>query len=306
MTTIYSDSVASDDDRRAALYRGDLFVYSHRKSIAEFARFARGMIEDAFKGIDPEKAQYSMPVERYAEILMDLKPRFIHHIESKRHVAAILDDFGCDPDQTYFEVPKMRSSTSDGYLTAGIAYAWHPHRDTWYSAAPCQINWWLPVYELESENAMAFHPRYFSQAIPNTSSGYNYYDWNQRYRGSHIKSFTTNDPRPLPAPTEPVEMEPQIRVICPVGGIILFSGAHLHSSVPNTSGKTRFSIDFRTVHAGDLANRRGAPNVDSECTGTALHEFKSCRALQDLPNEILALYKDGTETIGSLVYPPLR
>ena len=62
-------------------------------------------------------------------------------------------------------VRRMRSSTSDGYLTTGIAYAWHPHRDTWYSAPQCQINWWMPIYEIVSENAMAFHPRYFGEAV---------------------------------------------------------------------------------------------------------------------------------------------
>lgn len=117
---------------------------------------------------------------------------------------------------------------------------------------------------------MAFHPQYFSKPVQNTSAGYNYYQWNQRHRGTHIKSFIKSDPRPLPAPTEPVELEPQIRLICPVGGIIVFSGAHLHSSVPNTSGKTRFSIDFRSVHVGDLAGRAGAPNVDSAWHGNGV------------------------------------
>jgi hypothetical protein len=97
-------------------------------------------------------------------------------------------------------------------------------------------------------------------------------------------------------------MDPQIRLICPVGGIIVFSGAHLHSSVPNTSGKTRFSIDFRSVHVDDLAVRAGAPNVDSACTGTVLREFKRARDASDLPPEIVALYEDGTEIQGALVY----
>ncbi|HEY8554504.1 MAG TPA: hypothetical protein VIL43_08200 [Burkholderiales bacterium] len=304
MTSVYLDAAIPDNARRQSLYQGDLYVYSPRRSVLEFARFARQMIEDAFRGLDPEKAQYEMPVDQYADILMKLKPAFIHHPESKRHVRAVLEDFGCDPELTYFEVPKMRSSTSDGYLTAGIAYAWHPHRDTWYSAAPCQINWWFPVFELEATNAMAFHTQYWSRPIENTSAGYNYYEWNQKYRGSHIKSFTTKDPRPLPAPTEPVELEPQLRLLCPVGGIILFSAAHLHSSVPNTSGKTRFSVDFRTVHAGDLADRVGARNVDSACTGTALREFKSAASLEDLPADVLAMYEDGTEVEGALVYRP--
>ena len=53
----------------------------------------------------------------------------------------------------------------------------------------------------------------------------------------------------------------------------MFAGAQLHSSVPNMSGKTRFSIDFRTVHSDDLLSRSGAPNIDSECTGTWPERF---------------------------------
>jgi hypothetical protein len=302
MNTVFLDDPRTDEARRQALYDGQLFVFGKRDSVREFTVFARQMIEDAFGGLDPELAQYSLPVERYAEILGELKPKFIHHPESKRHLQNILADFGCEPEQTYFEVPKLRSSTSDDYLTSGIAYAWHPHRDTWYSAPPCQINWWFPVYELESTNAMAFHPRYWAEPVKNSSSGYNYYEWNKKYRGSHVASFTKKDPRPLPAPTEPVEIDPQLRLVCPVGGILLFSGAQLHSSVPNTSGKTRFSIDFRTVHRGDLEHDVGAPNIDSACTGTVLREFKSAADLSDLPDGIVAKFEDGTEDADALVF----
>lgn len=302
MNTVYFEASDGDADRRKRLFDGQLYVYTARKSILAFARFARQMIEDAFRGLDPELAQYSMPVDRYAEILTELKPKFIHHAESKRHVRAILEELGCDLEKTYFEVPKLRSSTSDGYLTAGIAYAWHPHRDTWYSAPSCQVNWWLPVFDLASDNAMAFHPRYWSQPVKNSSAGYNYYVWNKRYRGEHIKAFTNKDPRPLPAPTQEIELTPQLRLICPVGGVIVFSAAQLHSSVPNTSGRTRFSIDFRTVHSDDLLRSVGAPNVDSACTGTVLHEFRSACSQAALPDEVLTQYSDGTETEGTLVF----
>jgi hypothetical protein len=41
---------------------------------------------------------------------VELKPRFIHHPESKQHLQRILVDLGCIPSETCFEVPKMRSS----------------------------------------------------------------------------------------------------------------------------------------------------------------------------------------------------
>ena len=117
-----------------------------------------------------------MCVEAYAALLGTLKPSFIHHPESKRlSDGDVSSELGCDLEKTYFDVPSMRSSTSDGYLTTGIAYAWHPHRDTWYSAPPCQLNWWMPIYEIEPSNAMAFHPRYWTEPVRNNSHIYNYY-----------------------------------------------------------------------------------------------------------------------------------
>ena len=57
------------------------------------------------------------------------------------------------------------------------------------------------------------------------------------------------------------------------GEVLLFSGAQLHASIPNTSGLARFSVDFRTVHVPDLMAGRGAPLVDVHCTGTAIRDF---------------------------------
>ena len=54
------------------------------------------------------KAQYSMSVEKYVEILAQLKPKFIHHPKSKQLIQGILQDFGCDLDKTYFDVPRLR------------------------------------------------------------------------------------------------------------------------------------------------------------------------------------------------------
>ncbi len=104
---------------------------SHSVALCDFAH---GMIQEAFGGRDARLAQHSMAVEEYAGILAQLKPKFIHHPRSKECIQGIMKELGCELDKTYFDVPRMRSSTSGGYLTTGIAYAWHPHRDTWYSA----------------------------------------------------------------------------------------------------------------------------------------------------------------------------
>lgn len=295
MNTIYFDRKISDDDRRKELYKGQLFVCSPTANSLAFVEFARELIRDAFGGLEPTTAQYEMPVEKYVNILKELKPRFIHHPQSKAFLQAILLENGCDPELTFFDVPRMRSSTSDGYLTSGIAYAFHPHRDTWYSAPMCQLNWWLPIFEVEGGNVMAFHPHYFDQPIKNGSKDYNYQQWQQTSRKEahkHVKK----DTRKQPVPEEAIELDPQIRVVTPPGGLLLFSAAHLHSSVPNTTGSTRFSIDFRTVHLDDLKTLQGAKNLDSACTGTTMKDYLKVSNLENIPEAVIDQYMAGHPT----------
>jgi hypothetical protein len=167
-----------------------------------------------------------------------------------------------------------------------------------------QLNWWFPVYDIEPDNGMAFHPRYMTQPVKNSSGNYNYYRWNAVSRGAATTMVGT-DTREQPKPLEEVELDPQIRVIAPVGGVLAFSGNQLHSSVPNTTSVTRFSIDFRTVHRADLEAGRASANVDSACTGTTLRDFLRCTTLERLPAEVIARYDDESALDHqTLVYEP--
>jgi hypothetical protein len=74
----------------------------------------------------------------------------------------------------------------------------------------------------------------------------------------------------------------------------------MHSSVPNDSGRTRFSIDFRTVHFGDVLDRNGAPNIDSECTGTSMGDYLRVSDLSHIPEEVCRSYDSGTPLVGAV------
>jgi hypothetical protein len=289
---LYFDRDWSDAERRAALYDGALFLFSPRASTAALCDFARERVADAFAPLDPETAHLSMPVERYAQILADLKPAFIHHPESKRLIRELLVDLGCDPERTYFDVPRLRSSTPGGYLTTGIAYAFHPHRDTWYSAPRCQLNWWLPISALEHNNGLAFHPQYWNRPLKNGSRNYNYAEWNRASRFDAAKHIGT-DTREQPKAEEPFDWADEIRPLCPPSGLILFSGQQMHSSVENTTERTRWSVDFRTVHLDEVLAGSGAPNIDSECTGTTMGDYLRCTDLAHVPQDLIDRHDQG-------------
>lgn len=304
MTTVYFGSNVSDDVRRRRLYDGELFVYSPTTATRALCDLARALSEDAFKPYDPRDAQNHLSVDEYIEVLAKLKPSFIHHPEARPLIKSIVENMGCDLERTYFDLPRLRTATHGGYLTTGLAYAFKPHRDLWYSTPRCQINWWLPVYPIESDNAMAFHLKYWDKPIKNSSADFDYQEWNRTGRRLAKKQVGV-DTRKQSEVLEPIELDPQIRLISEPAGLLMFSAAHLHSTVANTSGQTRISIDFRTVHLDELIDNDGAPNLDDASTGTTIRDYVKGTDFSLVPEHIRRLYETRSPTEEELS-PQLR
>lgn len=299
MPSVYFDPRLDDAARRHRLYSGDLVILSPTPSSLGLVQLARQMVEKAFAPHDPRRVHEHLDPQEAARVLSELKPAFIHHPECKRLIAAMLHENGVDLDKAYFDVPRLRSAFPSHYLASGIAYAFHPHRDTWYSAPMCQLNWWIPIFDLDPDHAMGFYPSYFTRPVLNNSEIYNYYQWNSSARANaaqHVKSDTREQPKPQQ------ELEPlTLRYLPPPGGTIVFSGAQLHETVPNTTDLVRYSIDFRTVHLDDVTAGTGAVNIDTRCTGTTMRDYARASDLQSLPDEVIQLYDDGTGREGQIL-----
>lgn len=302
MITVSFDADHADRDRRERLYAGELFVNAPSDATLRLCALARELIAEAFPGQDPLHVQETMEVAAYAAILAPLKRGFIHDPRSIATIAEIVRVSGCDPETTYIDVPRLRIATHSGYLTSGVAYAHHPHRDTWYSAPPSQINWWVPIFDFDAASGMAFHPAYWDRAIANSSNEFDYYEWNANGR-KNAAQHVTSDTRRQPTAQESLDaLEPQLRLVTRVGSPLLFSAAHLHSTAPNASGRTRWSFDFRTVDIGDVAAGHGARTADSRCTGTSLRDFVRARDFSRMPEELAARYDGGRAAAGPLVF----
>ena len=289
MNAVFFDSEVSDDERREFLYQGQLFVYAPTPGARALCGLAKEMLIDAFAPNDPCEAQYHYSVDDYAKILGELKPKFIHHPRAKEAIQQLLTERGCDLEKTYFDVPRLRTSTAQGYLTTGIAFAFHPHRDTWYSAPMCQLNWWMPVYPIEPDNGMAFHPYYWDHPVKNSSDKYNYQEWVKNSRFIAAQQVK-NDTREQPKAQEEMQLDPQVRIVAPPAGPTIFSAAQMHSSIPNITKLTRISIDFRTVNIDDVKKCHGAPNIDSHCTGTTMGDYLRASDLAHIPDELIEMY----------------
>ncbi|MXP20289.1 hypothetical protein GIY30_02805 [Gordonia sp. HNM0687] len=291
-----------DDIRRERLYAGTVFCMPPRDSIRALADFALEMVSRAFDGRDPMTAHQDMPVEDYVGVLAALKPAFTHHRRCKELLREILADLGADISMTYFDVPKLRVVPTASYLSSGLGYNYAAHRDTWYASPDCQNNWWVPVAGNAADKGMQFHPDFWGRPVDNSSADFDAYEWNRTSRRDAAK-YVTHDPRPHPKAAAGMEGS-AVRVVGEPGSILSFSGAQLHSTVPNETDTARISFDFRTLHVDDLVAHAGPVNVDSRSTGTSVRDYLCADTFAPLPDDIVAMYDGNGSADGVLVFDP--
>jgi Phytanoyl-CoA dioxygenase (PhyH) len=267
---IFIDLDAPPKALRQALYEGNLVILTRLKAVSDLVEYTQQELAKLFRPHDPEWAHLHYDKAEMARMLGEWKPRYIHSEASKRLVCEVVEEAGFPSEDTYYDVPRPRTSFPVGHLTTGIAFAFPWHRDVWYSAPAQQINWWLPIYPVTVDNAMSFDLRSFDRAVRNSSHEFDYYRNNIARLTTATQIVDEKQSRPAALEYEPID---ELVVLPAPGEVLVFSGAQLHKSIPNTSSRSRFSVDFRTIDLSDLGADRGAPLVDVHCTGTTVRDF---------------------------------
>jgi hypothetical protein len=284
VTIVYALTNAefSDQDRRSALFDGDLFVYMPRPSTLALSAVSRRILEHQL-GPDPVWAQQRMSESQFAEGF-NAASRGLSLVILEL-ASAIVADFGGDRSTTFVGSPTLVATTGHGFLAQGLGSVQHPHRDTWYAASPCQLNWWIPLYDSGASASFAFHIQYWNCPVRNTSSEFHYDRWyeeNQMGRSLGWRD-TLADPRPV----DPIDLLPELRIACEPGGAILSSVSQLYSVVPNETLRTHFSVQFQTVSENDLEAGYGAADPDAAAQETSLGNFVRCSDLTPIPPSLV-------------------
>jgi hypothetical protein len=254
-----------DGQRRESIYDGDLLVFKKVPPMEEFCAFTDALIREVFGTTDPVRAQFELDREMYLSRVETLQKRFRKDARAKDLFLAALGYVGVDLRRTFWDWLYLRVSPHgeehSGRRTAKLGF----HRDTWSSNVYAQTNWWAPIYSISPGRTIAFYGEYWGKPLKNTSA-----NWNLE----EIRSGRSSAPL-VPEPTETVNTASELRPVIEPGDLLCFSGAHLHASVPNSTGVARFSVEVRTVDARDAAeDGRGAPNVDGEAPRVAKDWFR--------------------------------
>jgi hypothetical protein len=249
-----------DGRRREAIYGGELLVFEKVPPMVELCAHADALIREAFETDDPVRAQFGLGRDEYLYRVEALQRRFRRDGAAKELFLAALGHVGVDLRRTFWDWLYLRVSPHGDEHAGRLGF----HRDTWSSNVYAQTNWWSPIYPITAGRTVAFYPAYWEETLKNTSRGWDL---------EEIRAGRSDAPV-VPGPTETVDLASELRPVIEPGDLLLFSGAHLHASVPNTTGVARFSIEVRTADAGDTAGGRGAPNVDGEAPRVAAGWFR--------------------------------
>ena len=220
-------------------------------------------------GDDPARAQFRLAGPALLERLGAVRSTLASRASFLEGARAIIASTGQDPAQCAIDVPRLRAVLHGGHEIPEAAAVYAAHRDTWYANPQSQINWWIPLQAVTEEDSFALFPGVFETPLENSSEQFDYRDFIRTAGWQSAKGSTCTV---YPSTRTPPESG-AVRVACEAGGLLVFSAAHLHQTRPHASGRTRFSIDFRTVWLDDHRCGRGARNVDNRSTGSALDDY---------------------------------
>lgn len=257
----------ADEERRQIVYDGGLLIFERVGPMLELCALADDLIRFTLDTRDPARAQYEMDSDDYLSRVETLHKRFREHEDAKRMFLAALEWAGVDLGRTCWDWLYLRALPSGEEYASGRAAKLGFHRDTWSSNVYSQTNWWAPIYPITAGRTLAFYPDYWSRPLKNTSGAWDLDEVRVQRRAGEPVAL-------VPEPAEPVDTASELRIAVEPGDLLCFSGAHLHAAVPNTTGLARFSVEVRTVDAGDAALNIGAPNVDGAAPHVPLNWFR--------------------------------
>ncbi len=260
-----------DEKFRRAIYSGMVYrLPSSDASLRLVDHAWRRIVE--LLGNEPRQAQFHYDGDQFFRLAGQLRRELYLSTVVRGCIADLLHVVGANPSQHVCDPGRLRVVMVGGHQLEAAAPVYYAHRDTWYSNPQEQITWWLPLHRVELRETFEFLPDCFQRTVENDSQGFDYDRWTSR--GAELKigwQDSNAGKRELyPRLRDSLPNERRVAFAADPGEVIVFSGQHLHQTIPIDCGLTRFSLDFRTVHLGDRKAQFGPPNVDNRSTGDAL------------------------------------
>ena len=258
---------------RLALYRGERFKGAPTPASEALVNDVQELLVSELGCSDPRKAHEELSPEAFFRGIGRVRKQLFLQRHYHDRVREVIEALGFDPEAVAFDPLRLRSIVHLGHENPRAAPVYFPHRDTWYAHEQGIIAWWIPLNDLEAHETFVFEPAKFGQPVENDSASFVYEAWVENgwdlKIGWQDQDAGTSAGYPAASLTEGNEEG----FACLRAENLLFSGAHFHRTLPQATGLTRYSLDFRILHLPDHAAHLGAPNVDNQSRGAALVDY---------------------------------
>ena len=215
------------------LSSGSIYIYDYSKQFNELIDYSKGLIFKYFERKDNiQNLQDELELNDFISKASALKTQFTDSKKTHQLMQDLMKNINLYGDNIYFDKPRMRIVTYNKYLETGVGYAYKPHRDSWYAGPIAQLNFWLPIFDVDKNSTLAFFPKYWNKAIKNKSKNFDYDFWKSNFRDI-AKDQVGQEKREHPLPEEEIDYNDEIRLTVKSGNVIVFPGTHLHATVPN-------------------------------------------------------------------------
>jgi len=256
---------------RAGIYAGKVFRVPATPASKLLVASVLGSLDGEFTSETPHrKLQFTIPGDELFKRIGKLRASLLTDAAIQERLIAVLEEQGFAVAENAVDPLRLRAVTHLGHENPLAAPAYTAHRDTWYANPQAQVNWWIPLHDVTEADSFAFYHSLFDKAVVNNSADFDYEEWIKTVGWQSTSGKKAVYPTADQSSYDAVEGVP---FACNAGDIILFSAAHLHQTTKNSSGLTRFSIDFRTVNIADATEGKGAINVDNASRGSALKDY---------------------------------
>lgn len=268
--TVINTLPKNAQDFRQAIYDGSVFVIKATPESMVLVKNIQDVLNQHFNiGNTLEQAHIDYSKEELWDKLSQARKDITSDTDfSRQFIKPIISPYF--NENALFDVLRLRCSPHNGFLNPAAANSLTAHRDTWYANPQAQINFWIPLFDVEERQGFRFYPSYFNKAVKNNSGDFDYNSWSKNIG---FQSSRADNQAVYPSTQETIDDPSAFSFSCMAGDIVIFAASHLHQPCLNDSGKTRFSVDFRVVDQSDRLKGLGAPNIDNHAKGSASKDY---------------------------------
>jgi hypothetical protein len=248
-----------------ALFDGEIPCLSPRPASRALGDWARAIVAAEFPGTQ------ALPAPAFREALTRARAK-VAGVEGRELAAECLRDLGVPLHDILLDSVRLRAISPGLELVPEAAAAFHAHRDTWYGNPKAQVNGWLPLGPVDERNSFRFYLDDFTRAVANDSEVFDADDF--QARGGFGR--TSSDPVSVYPRALKLSDSRTWDVTLEQDGLLFFSAAHLHQTLPNLTPAVRFSLDFRFLRQSDWRQGHGAPDPDNRSRGSFVDSYHRC------------------------------